>query len=105
MTTFDNREKAFENRFVHEQDLAFKAEARRNRVVAAWAADLLGKTEADKENYTADVLAAAMEGGSEAVVRKLAADLGTAANPVSEHTIRGHMDTELAKAIGRLKAE
>ncbi len=105
MTTFDNRENAFENRFVHDQDLAFRAEARRNRVVAEWAADLLGKTGVATEDYMAAVLAAAMQGGSEAVARMLVADLRSGAAPVSEHQVGRRMETELAKAIGQLKAE
>ena len=79
MTTFDDRERAFENKFAHDAELQFKAEARRNKLAALWAAELLGK--ADTEAYVAEVLAADLEeAGSEDVVRKLAADLSDKAS-------------------------
>ncbi len=106
MTTFDDREKAFENRFAHDQELAFRAEARRNRKVGLWAAGLLGRTGAEAETYAASVLAVATEGGgSEAVVQKLLHDLQAADVHVSEHQIRREMESVLAQVIERLKVE
>ena len=76
MTSFDERENAFEAKFAHDSELQFKAEARRNKIVAHWAAGLLGKTGDDLGAYVSEVIRADMEeSGSEDVVRKLAADL------------------------------
>lgn len=76
MTSFDERENAFEAKFAHDSELQFKAEARRNKIVAHWAAELLGKTGDDFGAYVSEVIRADMEeSGSEDVVRKLAADL------------------------------
>ena len=106
MTTFDDRERAFENRFAHDQELAFRAEARRNRQVGLWAAGLLGRTGGEAETYAASVVATATEGGgSEAVVGKLKEDLQRADVHVSEHQIRREMETLLARAIEHVKAE
>ena len=51
MTTFDDRENAFENKFAHDAEMQFKADARRNKLLGIWAAELLGKTGADAEDY------------------------------------------------------
>lgn len=76
MTSFDERENAFAVKFAHDSELQFKAEARRNKIVAHWAAGLLGKTGDDLGAYVSEVIRADMEeSGSEDVVRKLAADL------------------------------
>ena len=76
MTSFDERENAFEAKFAHDSELQFKAEARRNKIVAHWASGLLGKTGDDFGAYVSEVIRADMEeSGSEDVVRKLAADL------------------------------
>ena len=106
MTTFDDREKAFENRFVHDQELAFRAEARRNRKVGLWAAGLLGRVGAEAETYAASVLATGtMGGGSEAVVQKILEDVQDAGLNVSEHRIRKEMESVLAQVLERLKVE
>ena len=57
MTTFDDREKAFENKFAHDEEMKFKAEARRNKLVGMWAAGVLGKTGDDAKAYAASVVA------------------------------------------------
>lgn len=76
MTTFDDRERAFENKFAHDSELQFKAEAHRNKLAGLWAAELLGKTDAEAQAYAMEVITADFEeAGSEDVVRKLAADL------------------------------
>ena len=106
MTTFDDREKAFENRFAHDQELAFRAEARRNRKVGLWAAGLLGMEGPDAENYAASVLAAGTEGGgSEAVLRKLSHDLQAGRVHLSEHRIRREMEAVLAQVTEELKSK
>ena len=76
MTTFDDREKAFENKFAHDAEMQFKAEARRNKLAGLWAADLMGKTGDAAAAYALEVVQADFEeAGIEDVVRKLAADL------------------------------
>ena len=77
MSTFDDREHAFEAKFAHDAEMQFKAEARRNKLAGLWAAELLGKSGQDAADYAISVVQADFEeAGSEDVVRKLAADLG-----------------------------
>lgn len=76
MTTFDNREKAFENRHVHDEHTRFVIAARANKKLGQWAADLLGKTGADADAYAIEVVKSDFEeAGHEDVVRKVTADL------------------------------
>lgn len=106
MTTFDERERAFENRYIHDQELAFRAEARRNRKAGLWAAGLLGLSGAEADAYAASVLATAAEGGgAEAVVHKLLGDFQAANVSVSEHRIRREMESMLAQEAERLRVE
>ncbi|WP_444464938.1 DUF1476 domain-containing protein [Rhodobacter capsulatus] len=98
MTTFDDREHAYEAKFAHDADLRFKAEARSVKILAQWAAGLLGK--ADTEAYVAEVLAADFEEpGKDDVVRKLVADL---AGKADEATIRAEMQKAMAEAMKQL---
>ncbi|HEX9858081.1 MAG TPA: DUF1476 domain-containing protein, partial [Paracoccaceae bacterium] len=77
MTTFDDREHAFEAKFAHDADMLFRAEARRNKLIGLWAAELLGKTGEEAAAYALTVVHADFEeAGHEDVVRKLALDLG-----------------------------
>ncbi len=93
MTTFDNRENAFENKFAHDAEMQFRAEARRNKLLGLWAAEQLGKTGDDAQDYAKEVVRADFEeAGDEDVYRKVAGDLGTS---VDEATIRAKM-AELA---------
>ncbi|MBL4918201.1 DUF1476 domain-containing protein [Szabonella alba] len=81
MNTFDDREKAFESKFAHDADMQFRAEARRNKLLGLWAAELMGKTGDAAQEYAMSVVQADFEeAGSEDVVRKVAADLGHHAN-------------------------
>ena len=90
MSTFDDREKAFENKFAHDQELKFKAEMRRNKLLGLWAAELMGKTGAEAEAYALEVMKSDFEkAGTEDVVRKVAADLGDRADP---DTVRRKLD-------------
>ena len=76
MTTFDDRERAYEAKFAHDEELNFKAEARRNRLLGEWAAGLLGKTGDDARSYALTMVASDFdEPGDEDVYRKLAHDL------------------------------
>ncbi|MCB2115523.1 MAG: DUF1476 domain-containing protein [Rhodobacteraceae bacterium] len=103
MTTFDDRENAFENKFVHDEELRFKAEARRNKLLGLWAAGLLGKSGADADAYAKEVVAADFEeAGDEDVYRKIAGDLGGAADEV---TIRAKMSDLMTEAKRQIMNE
>ncbi|RKF15046.1 DUF1476 domain-containing protein [Roseovarius spongiae] len=103
MTTFDERKNAFENKFAHDEQMKFRAEARRNKLLGLWAADLMGKTGDDAQAYAQEVIRADFEeAGHEDVVRKVAADLGDRADP---DTIRAKMEELLAEAMAQLIEE
>ncbi|HVK92620.1 MAG TPA: DUF1476 domain-containing protein [Mycoplana sp.] len=103
MTTMQDREKAFEAKFAMDQELRFKAEARRNKLVGLWAADLLGRS--DRDAYAKEVIAADFEEvGHEDVVRKIKADFDAAGIAKSEDDIRAQMLELLAVAIEQLRA-
>ncbi len=96
MSTFQDRERAFENKFAHDAEMQFKAVARRNKALGLWAADLLGKTGKAAEDYAMDVIRADFEeAGHEDVFRKVQADLQGKAD---EATIRKQMEALLAQA-------
>jgi len=101
MTTFDQREKDFEKKFAHDEELRFKATARRNKLLGLWAAEKLGKAGPDAEAYAKEVVAADFEeAGDSDVVRKVAKDL---AGKVSEQDIRAAMVELMAKAIEQVQ--
>ncbi len=82
MTTFDERESAFENKFAHDAEMQFRAEARANKLLGLWAAELMNKTGDDAADYAKEVVKADFEeAGHEDVVRKVAGDLGDIATP------------------------
>jgi len=88
MTTFDEREKSFEKKFEHDQELQFKVNARRNKLLGLWAANLMGKTGADAETYAKEVVMASFEkAGDSDVLHKLMKDLAAAGKPTADHTI------------------
>ena len=77
MTTFDERESAFENKFAHDEEMNFKAQARANKLLGLWAAEKLGKSGDDAEAYAKEVVISDFEeAGHEDVVRKVVGDLG-----------------------------
>lgn len=103
MTTFDERESAFENKFAHDADMQFRAEARRNKLAGLWAAGLLGKTGADADAYAKEIVTADFEeAGSEDVVRRLAADLGALSDA---DTIRAKLIGLMAEAKAQIMSE
>ncbi|MCQ4629564.1 DUF1476 domain-containing protein [Shinella sp. CPCC 100929] len=105
MTNMQDREKAFEAKFALDEELRFRAEARRNKLVGLWAAGLLGKTDADADSYARDVVAADFEEvGHEDVVRKIKADFDAAGVARSEDEIRVQMLELLAVAIAQVEA-
>lgn len=96
MSTFHDRERAFEAKFAHDSEMQFKAVARRNKKLGLWAAGLLGRSGQAAEEYAMEVIRADFEeAGHEDVFRKVAADLG---NLADEPTIRARMDEFLAQA-------
>ena len=102
MTTFDKREEGFERKYAHDEELKFKATARRNRMLGAWAAEKLGLKGADADAYAREVVVAALEGGG--VFAKLRKDFDAKGVVQSDHQIHRHMDELLAQAIAQLKA-
>ena len=105
MSSFDKREEGFEKNFAHDQELRFKAAARRNKLLGLWAAEKLGKTGADAEAYAKIVIAADLEeSGVEDVFRKVQSDLSAAGVSQSEHQIRRTMDELMAEAIRQIQA-
>ncbi|MWB77007.1 DUF1476 family protein [Pseudooceanicola sp. 216_PA32_1] len=103
MTTFDDRENAFENKYAHDEAMKFKAEARRNKLLGLWAAGLLGKSGADADAYAAEVVKADFEeAGYEDVIRKVAADLGDKAD---DDTIRAKIEEMAILAKTQLMEE
>ncbi|MFA5951112.1 MAG: DUF1476 domain-containing protein [Hyphomicrobium sp.] len=105
MTTFDEREKAFEKKFALDQDLKFRAEARRNKIVAEWAGAKLGYTGSALEDYIKAVRKADLEEkGDEDVVRKLKADFAAGGLTVSDEDIRKVMRESLATAVQQVEA-
>jgi hypothetical protein len=105
MTTFDNREDAFERQFAHDEELRFKAEARRNKLLGLWAAEKLGKSGADADAYAKEVVAADFEeAGDGDVLRKVFGDLTAKGLAVTETDIRAKMSELLGEAIAQVKA-
>lgn len=106
MTTFDKREEAFEKKFAHDEELRFKATARRNKLLGLWAAEQLGKTGAEAEAYAKSVVLADFEeAGDDDVFRKVRADFDAAGVAQSDHQIRRTMDELMAQAIQEVKGQ
>ncbi len=106
MTTFDKRKDAFESKFAHDAALRFKAEARRNKLLGLWAAELLGKTGEAADTYAKSIVAADFEeAGDEDVFRKVRADLDTGGVVQSDHQIRRTMDELMGKAMEQVAKE
>lgn len=104
MTTFDEREKAFEKKFAHDQDLKFKAESRRNKYLAEWVGGLLGLSGPALDDYIKAVRKADLEEkGDEDVFRKLRKDLDAKSVSVSDADLRKKMHELLAKAVTELE--
>jgi hypothetical protein len=105
MTTFDKREEGFEKQFAVDQELRFKANARRNRLLGLWAAEKLGLSGAEADAYAkAVVMADFEEAGDDDVFRKIRGDLDTKGVKESDHQIRRTMNELMAKAVQEIKA-
>lgn len=106
MTTFDDRRDSFERRFAHDEELRFKAMARRNKLLGLWAAERLGKSGADADEYAKSVVLADFEeAGDGDVVRKVRGDLGAAGIAADEPEIRAQMERLMAQAVADLAAK
>lgn len=105
MTTFDEREKAYEKKFAHDQDLRFKAESRRNKALAEWAAEKLGITGAALEDYIKAVRKADLaEKGDDDVLRKVKQDFADKGVAIEDAEIRAKLGEFLAKAVADIEA-
>jgi hypothetical protein len=105
MTTFDQRKDAYETKFARDEELKFKAVARRNKLLGLWAAGLLGKTGEAADAYAKTVVAADFEeAGDDDVFRKVRADLDAAGVAQSDHQIRRTMDELMATAVAQIEA-
>lgn len=103
MTTFDDRERAFETKFAHDQEMAFRITARRNRLIGQWAASLMGLNAAETDAYAKAIVQADFEEmGDDDVVRKLLGDLVSANVDIDEARIRGALDDKTIEARRQL---
>ena len=106
MTTFKNREKGFEAKFSHDQEIDFKVNSRRNKLLGLWAAEQLGLEGSAAEHYARDVVEADFqEPGDADVMRKLLEDFGLKGKELSEHRIRLEMDRLAGEARLQIEAE
>ncbi|MFO7856267.1 MAG: DUF1476 domain-containing protein [Paracoccaceae bacterium] len=104
MTTFDDREQAFEKKYAHDEEMRFKAEARRDKLLGLWAAELMGlEGEAADEYARSVVIADLEEPGDENVYRKVSADLE--AKGVSTEGLRAKMNELLAEAKAQIMSD
>ena len=103
MTTFDDRERAFEAKFARDEEMQFRIIARRNKLLGAWAARLMGLSEAEADAYSKDVIRAEFEeAGDEDVVRKLLGDLTSAGVECDENRIREALAHKMVEARRQL---
>ena len=103
MTTFDKREEGFEQQFVHDETMRFKATARRNRLFGLWAAEKLGLTGADAEAYAKELVLEEFAEGDHDVFQKVRRDFDAKGVVQSDHQIRRTMDELMAQAIRHVK--
>jgi hypothetical protein len=104
MTTFDKREEGFEKQFAHDEELKFKANARRNKLLGLWAAEKLGLSGTAADAYSKEVIAADFEeAGDEDVFRKLRKDFDAKGVVQSDHQIRRTMQELMATAVAQIK--
>ncbi|GGB27598.1 hypothetical protein GCM10011380_16580 [Sphingomonas metalli] len=103
MTTFDDRQRAFEAKFARDEEMAFRVTARRNRLLGQWAAAQMGLTPAETDAYAKSVVQADFEeAGDEDVVRKLLGDLTAAGVETDDATVRRALDEQTVEARRQL---
>jgi hypothetical protein len=105
MTTFDKREEGFEKKFAHDEELRFKANARRNKLLGLWAAEKMGLSGPAADAYAKEVVVADFEeAGDDDVLRKVSTDFKAKGVAQSDQQIRQSMDALMAQAIQQIKA-
>ena len=105
MTTFDKREEGFEKKFAHDEELRFKANARRNKLLGMWAAEKMGLTGPAADAYSKEVVVADFEeAGDDDVFRKVRKDFDAKSVALSDGQIRDTMNELLAQAAAQIKA-
>jgi hypothetical protein len=105
MTTFDKREEGFEKKFAHDEELRFKATARRNKLLGLWVAQKLGMSGADADAYAKEVVQSDFEeAGDDDVFRKVRKDLDAKGASASDQEIKAQMIELLAQAVKQIEA-
>jgi len=106
MSSFNDREKAFESKFAHDQELKFKATARRNKLLGVWAAEQMGLSGDDAQAYVAEVIRSDLEEpGDEDVFRKVWGDFQAKKVEVSEHQLRRQLVDLMDEAIRQVESK
>jgi hypothetical protein len=106
MTNFEDREKGFERKFAHDEELKFRATARRNKLLGMWAAGAMGITGDAAQGYAREVIKAYLEQpGEEDVFRKIRRDFDAKGVQQSDHQIRRKMSDLMSEAIAQIEAE
>ena len=101
---FQDRENTFEKQFAHDEDLHFKAVARRNKLLALWVAEMKKLSPAEAESYAHEFVGAQVGKSDDDVTAALKAALAGGDVDLSDHRLRKKMDEELAEAIASIKA-
>jgi hypothetical protein len=104
MTTFDKREETFERKFALDEELKFKSEARRNKLLGLWVADRLGLSDDAAKAYARDVVASDFEAGGDGVFRKVTGDLNAKGIAITEVEVRARMGELMALAVIQVNA-
>ena len=104
MSTFDKREEGFEQQFAHDEELRFKATARRNKLLGQWAAEKLGLTGAEADSYAKAIVTSDIEAGAHDVLGKIRKDFEAKGVAQSEHQIGRVMTELMEKAVADIKA-
>jgi hypothetical protein len=103
MTTFDERESAFETKFARDQEMQFRVHARRNRLLGLWAAELMGLTSVEADGYARDLIRSDFETvGDDDILRKLLGDFTSAGVEIDEAAIRAQLDLKMVDARRQL---
>jgi hypothetical protein len=106
MTTFEDREKGFERKFAHDEELKFRATARRNKLLGLWVAEKLGLSGDEAQSYAREVVKADLaEPGEEDVFRKVRGDFDAKGVDQSDHQIRRMMGELMAEAVHQIETE
>ena len=106
MTNFEDREKGYERKFAHDEELKFKATARRNKLLGLWAAEQLGFTGDQAQTYAREVIKADLEiPGDDDVFRKIRRDFDAKGVQKSDHQIRSKMVDLMGVAVGQIESE